>query len=170
MESKVFYRRISYPLWPTAEEIISYEKSKNSFPLSSVNIDFRSKDNTLSLWQLSTPMEAAVAMVNNNSRFEDMFFVKIPVEKLEEKKINYIQENGNSLFNEYNGNHFNIINVNYFYLGEIIELILSAIKSGEYEIITSHELKKYIKNLVDSKQFNIKTLPKPLQEQLLSVK
>ncbi|MBQ8901622.1 MAG: hypothetical protein IJY87_00970 [Bacilli bacterium] len=166
MECNVFYRMIFKPFWPCEESIDSLDECLNNLELRTIIKDFRTKDNTLSIWNLDDPKDVVLALINPNYRLEDAFFVKITKEELEANGLILNNNKGNSIFEELNENHYDIVDVNYKTLGKVSKLILSALKNGDCELVTTHEIIKIIRKLVDEEKINVAKLPKEIKEKI----
>lgn len=166
MESDVFYRMITRPYWPSEEEINDIETSTEETGIKTIWKDFRNKDNTLSIWNLENPNDVALALITSNGHLEDTFVVKLKKEDLINSNLTLVNNEGASVFSQYNNNHYDITDVNYKKLGSVIKLILSSLKSEDYEIITTHEILKLIQKAVVDNKIEPKILPKEIREKI----
>lgn len=166
MESDVFYRMITRPYWPSEEEIDDIDSSVETTEIRTIWKDFRNKDNTLSIWNLEDPNDVALALINSGAHLEDTFIVKLKKSDLISSNLTLINNEGGSVFSQYNDKHYDITDVNYKQLGSVIKLILSSLKSEDYEIITTHEILKLIKKAIIDNKIEPKHLPKEIREKI----
>lgn len=166
MDNKKFLRMFCPAFWPTTEDINDIEEFANKLELKTIIHDFRTKDNTLSLWNLDDPIDAALGLVNPNYKLSDVFFVKITESRLEEAGLLIKNNKGNSLFEDLNDNHFDILDVNYTSLKKVSELVLEAIKNEQYEFVISQEIIDRIKEYLDDGKIDFNILPKEIRNKI----
>lgn len=163
MDNKRFLRMFSPAIWPDSEDISDIDECANKLELKTIIQDFRTKDNTLSLWNLNDPVDAALGLINPNYKLNGVFFVNITEERLTEVGLTINNSNGNSIFTDLNDKHFDILNVNYASLKKVSEIILESIKSEQYEIVTTNEILNRVKKYLSEGKIDIDSLPKEIK-------
>jgi hypothetical protein len=123
------------------------DKDKKINDLSSDIITgcLRTKENTLSLWELSEETEveidkAILALSSNRDSVQRLDYIIVPDEYLVKYSLKVKNSPGRSPYKDFNDRHFDIINVNYYLLGQVSSMILD-IMNNEGKIKRVHQQK-----------------------------
>ena len=168
MSSRKFFRMYYPDFWPNPEEIKDVNESADKLELKTIIKDFRTKDNTLSIWNLDNPIDAALGLINQNYKLGDVFFVNITEESLENAGLKIVNDKGTSIFTGLNDNHFDIVDINYITLKRVTSIILEAIKNEQYEIVISQEIIDSVKKALDDGIIDISVLPRDLKDRIIN--
>ena len=166
MSSKKFLRMYSPDFWPKLEEISDVNESADKLELKTIIKDFRTKDNSLSIWNLDNPIDAALGLINPSFKLGDVFFVKITEESLEQAGLKIVNNKGTSIFDNLNDNHFDIIDINYTTLKKVSSIVLEAIRNEQCEIVISQEIVDGVRKALDNGIIDISALPKDLKNNI----
>lgn len=132
----------------------------------------RTSNDTLSLWYLddnSEIDEAIIALASNRDLLQKIDYLIIPDEYIKKYSLSLEWENGNSPYERFNNQHWNIVNLNYSKLGVVSEMILDIINSGSGKIERVYEDEVAEKLHVAIRAGNLKMgrLSEKLQEKLV---
>lgn len=120
-------RKISKGIWES-----NHDKILSLMPLSMINKEFSSKDNTLSFWKADSVEEVLDALcifATNMDTAQTIDVVIIPVEKIKENYIDFTPSIGTTIIEEFKERHYDLHNITYKTLGDLTVLINMLIKS-----------------------------------------
>lgn len=161
-----YIRVINRAYWP-CEEKINEGIDVNTIGANTITQEFRTKDNTLSLWAVENTEDVVLAMICKASKIDDMFTLKIEDELLKNSKLEVVNEGSNSLIKDINKFHYNIKNLNYKKLANVSKLIIEALKNEDnLEFFTKNDIIRILKKAIKEGRLSKESLNKKIQKEI----
>lgn len=149
------------------------DKSKSNINDTSADIItncLKTSNETLSLWYVEKEEEidkAIIALSSNRDFVNRLDYIIIPDEYIIKYKLELGKTNGESPYTEFNGNHFDIINVKYGVLGVVSKMIFDIIvNNGKIVRVPESEIKNKLISAINQNILNINAIKQTLLEEV----
>lgn len=153
-----------------------WEQSKLD-PLEEISSDaitgcLRTQNETLSLWKIEDEAmisDAIIALASNREIIQKLDYLIIPDSEISEFNLELREQLGESPYHDFNKNHLDIINLNYYKLGVVSNMIRKIINSDKGRItrVNEVEIEKLLCSAIEENKINIEDLSESLAEKLM---
>lgn len=131
----------------------------------------KTSQETLSIWYAENDDEidkAIIALSANRDFINKLDYIILEDDDIKKYNLEINKSEGNSPYIEFNENHYDIVNINYSILGNVAEMILQKIKSGEkINRISEANIKAKLKKAMEKNILNKQQMSKDLLKEIL---
>lgn len=163
-----YVRIIKRSKWPTEEAI---ENNIDNIEAKTIVQEMAMKydENCLSIWKLDDKKDIILALMNTQkSNTETVTALKITDELLAENGLIIKNVPGNSLVEELNSYHYDVVDMNYKNLGDFARVIMTALKDEENNLkrITRKEMKDILIEAISNERIKSEELSEDMRRDL----
>ena len=161
-------RKISRAKWDN--EDFDYVNNDNP-PSDAITSCLRTFNNELSTWLIDDlkDLDKAVLCLITGSKQENLNTIQLiyfEIEEINKRGLAIEKTTGDTVINEYQDMHFDILNLNYETLGTVKDIVLDCLRKDFCKTITKKTLKEILLNSVNNTKILNKSL---LNEKLQAV-
>lgn len=126
------------------------------------------KEKEISVWKVdeSKSEYVALAWYSNRDKVSDLVIANIDENIL--AKVDFNEEEGNTIFGEMQKNHRNLINLDFWSIGFLSEHFTKQVKEQKYIYLTEEEIKEAFYKAIKEKKLLIENLKEKLRNRLLN--
>lgn len=147
----VYYiRSISKQKWAAQENV-------NTFDADLIMLDLKTTDNCLSIWKVEDLTESALIpilkkLILSRDNLDRLDYVAIPADCIEKNGVSIESrpDEAGKLYEGLKNQHYDIVDINYANLKNVIESIFEATKESKCERVAKMKAKEIIKKEVKS--------------------
>lgn len=125
--------------------------------------------NTLSLWKINNEddiEQAVLALVSGAQHLDTIDIIRIDQEEIENANLDLSNTPGLTPYKAYITSHFDIENLNYRTLGEVVNIVIKCLKNNLDLRFTRSKLKEILKNGIQQGLINFEDLNENIQDKI----
>jgi hypothetical protein len=162
---------MSYLVRKIAPAKWSDTSSLEALSADALTADLRTRDNTLSLWEIDSEDELddavlALAISKNATKIEKMDLVVIPKETILAKELSIRASPGDTFAEELSNIHREIVDLKYSSLGIFAQIIIDLLSKNAPTTITKIKVENIVKVAYKNNTIDISCLPEDMQRRI----
>lgn len=159
-------RSVRRSKWPSQPNV-----RVEDFPADTITGDLRSKNNSLSFWHCNSSNkdeidESVLAIAAGRERVEKLELVWINRADLESFGQAVIRSEGLAPVADLVDQHFDLCRLDYRRLGELASQMHSAMKSGQYQLLSRSEVREILADAVLQNRLRLSDLNPKIQNEI----
>ena len=160
-----YLRKITRRKWP--EEHLMPQATLRDIQADTVQAEFKTDHNKLSVWQVNSDKDLIDAFIALGANCD--YIGTIDAIEIDEQDIGNLlleKEEGDTPTNDINDKHYNIVDLNFESLGEVIMSIICGLRKDRYLRKTKSDMKKILINAYKESKLDWDRLKPTLKAEL----
>ncbi len=145
---------------------VDFHKPQNA-PADAITNCLKTTDNTLSVWEIDSPDkpdEGVLAIAGSLDHIAAIDIIILNEDDIKDADISVESSEGDTTVTDLKETHKDIVNLTYYTLGKINDLMVTSLKNKLCKRYTAGELKKILKKALNEKRIHWENLSPGLQK------